>query len=88
MNKAEIARAIECMREDGFSDKEIEEELEVTVERTNTPTIEDAEWVSCSSCDVLPGDACKLSAEDVEAGTIVHAARFDHVRKFADLVDR
>jgi hypothetical protein len=88
MNQAEIARAIECMREDGFSDKEIEEELEVTVERKNDPTIEDAEWVSCSECDMLPGDACKLSAEDVEAGMIVHAARFDHVRKFADLVDR
>jgi hypothetical protein len=31
MNKQEIKVAIECMREDGYSDKEIEAELGVTV---------------------------------------------------------
>lgn len=31
MNKKEIQLAIECMREDGYSDKEIESELGITV---------------------------------------------------------
>lgn len=94
MNKAEIARAIECMREDGYSDQEIEEELEVAVEPVEEAASDqergeaDAMWVSCADCDALPGDPCKLSAEDIEAAIAIHACRMDHVHKFADLVDR
>ena len=105
MNQTEIQRAIECMREDGYSDQEIETELEVSVKPYQALTAEaevlshievfadvedadDAEWVSCADCDALPGDPCKLSAEDVESAITIHHPRIDHMYKFASDVDR
>lgn len=87
MNEIEVKRAIECMREDGFADHEIEEELEIVVKPKGNGD-EEPVWVSCFNCDALPGDLCKLSTEDIEAAITIHACRVDATHKFADLVDR
>lgn len=54
----------------------------------NAADPEDAVWVSCPECDVLPGDPCKLDpslAQTPGFSKAVHQARIQSMHNLATL---